>query len=815
MQRLRLGPLLPLAILLSYPIVLNSQSLDPSNKGNNPRQQPVQHHQEQHQYQQQQQERQINDDLLARVESHLRPLLSQIDSELFVTQLGGASEIYNSGDLLAALPVVNDGIAGSRFYLGEEGVDLGWEYGLVNLAAFLAQCMKETIQYDACDENNWDVVNNVYPLANACGQLGQSYQDYACPPGEEHMQCNVDPGMRIEATTHAKWYGAPPGLFCAPRADYPWVGIWDYNYWCNNPWGNPPEVCSDYDGQKAGRFDNSVSVASRGGRTDVEGCCWWGRGVIQTTGLCNFGKLNYYLGARAAAEGRDAKYPNIDFCKTPDKICSSDEHTELKWIAGFFYWMKDVQNYNDDGWYYETELHKFVNSGMKDDSFIDAISGIVNRGCHNPPCATGEVDGLLDRRANFHKVLAVFKLPSSSARPPSTLPPVPVPSSMSLPSLPFNTGDPALLSDLNGFLQSLNSHRSTLEKNILSYQSLEGAMVLSDIYTFDSLIESVAHAHVYGHAGNKFYIGPAKISNIEDDQSTADLRYGLVNIAAFLALSQTESISNNACDEYHMDSIDGKFPISNSCGQFGNNYQDYTCSDMAEKAMECPVSPDMDVTAVSSGRYASNPNYGHRPNFYCGPGEWFTGAYHPDLMFLQEGPFANRAGRTNVKSCCFWGRGALMTKGVCMLGKLNHHLGAGAARDGRASIFPDIDFCANPGDICSKIRKYPTIIWDIAFFEWIERIQTYDDGDFNYIKRLHEFADGGMSDFTFIIKVSKILKEPANARGTISFSDQKRSQLYFEHLLEYLQLKDAPPSLDSLFRRNSSPRQQTTGHSLW
>ena len=42
--------------------------------------------------------------------------------------------------------------------------------------------------------------------------------------------------------------------------------------------------------------------------------------------------------------------------------------------------MKDVQAYNEDGWFYKTELHKFVNSGMTDMSFIDAISGIVNRG---------------------------------------------------------------------------------------------------------------------------------------------------------------------------------------------------------------------------------------------------------------------------------------------------------------------------------------------------------------------------------------------------------------------------------------------------
>merc|ERR1712060_718762 len=57
------------------------------------------------------------------------------------------------------------------------------------------------------------------------------------------------------------------------------------------------------------------------GRTDLEGCCWWGRGVIQTTGVCNFGKLNYYLGKRAAAEGRDALFPQIDFCTNPNSIC--------------------------------------------------------------------------------------------------------------------------------------------------------------------------------------------------------------------------------------------------------------------------------------------------------------------------------------------------------------------------------------------------------------------------------------------------------------------------------------------------------------
>lgn len=264
-----------------------------------------------------------------------------------------------------------------------------------------------------------------------------------------------------------------------------------------------------------------------------------------------------------------------------------------------------------------------------------------------------------------------------------------------------------------------------------------GTMRPSDIYTFDTLVESVSYAYEIGHARKRFYIGSIKTTNSGDNrftsgdnQSTPDVRYGLVNIAAFLAISQPQSINANACDEYHLDSIDSKYAISNACGQFGEDYQEDTCSSYAEKAMECPVTTDVEATAVASGKYAKSlvregfdcdsisfalrrfifylnvlicvNQYEYRPNFYCG-NEAFTGFYDPASMFVQRGPFANRAGRTDVKSCCFWGRGALMTKGVCMLGKLNYYMGAGAAKDGRPAKFPDIDFCE--GEICKSIKQ--------------------------------------------------------------------------------------------------------------
>ena len=323
---------------------------------------------------------------------------------------GKIQSVYTFDGLVSGLKIMSSkGVAGKKFYLGKDG-RAGSLYGLVNIAAFIAQSLKETIKYNACDENSWDLVDGKYPISNACGQLGQSYQDYHCPAHEKHMECPVDPNMEITAVTHATWYGAPGPLYCKPKkSNKDWTGYWDYQFDCNNPWADPPITCDVYEGQRAGMYNNTIPVANTGGRTDVEGCCWWGRGVIQTTGICNFGKLNYFLGARAAKEGRSTPYADIDFCKNPEAICSSQKYKELKWIAGMFYWMESLQSYSERGWNYIDELHKFVDSGMTDPSFINAVSGIVNRGCHDPPCGTGEVDGVMERSGYFTTVLYVLQ----------------------------------------------------------------------------------------------------------------------------------------------------------------------------------------------------------------------------------------------------------------------------------------------------------------------------------------------------------------------------------------------------------------------
>jgi hypothetical protein len=82
----------------------------------------------------------------------------------------------------------------------------------------------------------------------------------------------------------------------------------------------------------------------------------------------------------------------------------------LKWIAELFYWMSSVQDYDQGGWNYDEQLKVFVDGGLHGDAFINSVSGIVNRGCHNPPCSTGPLDGGVERRDNFKKVLREFGL---------------------------------------------------------------------------------------------------------------------------------------------------------------------------------------------------------------------------------------------------------------------------------------------------------------------------------------------------------------------------------------------------------------------
>lgn len=385
------------------------------------------------------------------------------------------SEVYFWPDFVDSLAkVVETGINGAKFYLGDDKTDA--KIGMINAAAFIAQSMQETIQYDACDENNWSVKmpspNNslpAYPLSAACGQEGQSYGELSCSGKEKDYECPEDNTMQIMGGTHATWWGAPMPMFCAPkektgatprwnssescqkkanwlRKDKPFK-LMDFSTPTSEGWdrlfdalssdasGTTP-YCEIYEGQQGGWFTacgsdgcpNAIKMSNLNWeiKKDVEGCCWWGRGIIQTTGRCNIGLLNYALNGVSYPDGKSAKRDSTidqfgakyDFCKAPEKICTGDP--ELKWLSGLFYWVDKVQTSAADTQYQWPGYQKFLKdnaeaifsspSGKEGAQFINAASGLVNRGCPASSCSnTGPVDGLAKRQDNFLAAMCVMQ----------------------------------------------------------------------------------------------------------------------------------------------------------------------------------------------------------------------------------------------------------------------------------------------------------------------------------------------------------------------------------------------------------------------
>jgi len=296
----------------------------------------------------------------------------------------------------------NDPLSRKVFYLGDPSItDDAAAAGLINVAIFLSQAMADSISAGSCDEINTELNDDGnLPVSNSCGQYGRSYQDMRCAEEESFMECGVDAGMEVVANPNGRSSVSP--MYCGSTARYPFTASAEYI---------------------AGREPmGDVPVANWNGRTDVEGCCWWGRGTLNTKGICQYGKLNYYLGARAHQEGRPSRYPAIDFCATPQQICSAQrQDAEIEWISGLFRWIDTVQSYNSPqtGWNYIAKLHEFVAGGMVDGLFIHGVSSIVTQGCHSAPCSSSSsssgtgtmmTDGA-ERWSYFLQVIEAFGLP--------------------------------------------------------------------------------------------------------------------------------------------------------------------------------------------------------------------------------------------------------------------------------------------------------------------------------------------------------------------------------------------------------------------
>ena len=325
-----------------------------------------------------------------------------------------------------------------------EGVTNEWKKGLISLAAFLANAMVESIQYDSCDENNWQGLDGRYAISNSCGQEGYNYEDEECSLDFE-SSCPVVSSMEVTAVNGPIGYRFPPPFQCKP-------GTNDAGYWESSI------------GQLVqGSYSNVA------GRTDIEGCCWWGRGALQTRGPCSIGKINYYLGKKGADLGRETLYPNIDFCKFPEALCASADDKNLRWNAGLFEWAERVQNYNADGWNYDDELDKFIQGGMSSNDFITTVSRIVSRKCHKQGCSEFEVRMLDQRIRHFFMIINnIFELPMLLATPNPTPIPTPNPTPKPTPMTMNPTAE----------IQKTNPNESPYMPNIISTDETQNQVLV-------------------------------------------------------------------------------------------------------------------------------------------------------------------------------------------------------------------------------------------------------------------------------------------------------------------------------------------------
>jgi hypothetical protein len=349
-------------------------------------------------------------------------------------ELAYPSTIYTYEPFMQSLQTMGvDGFGTDfKFNLWEGGAK--YHYGLVNLAAFLANCMIESIEADTCDEINWQHESGRHAISNACGQESRSYQDETCDGmSEDIFSCEVVTSVQITASTNSSETSDPPPFQCKPGSGEGYYsGYWDAP---NGPFVPNTEYSNDL------------------GRTDTEGCCFWGRGALLTRGVCNIGKINYYLGKRGADLGNNTLYPTVDFCRFPEAPCAGTYTEELRWIVAFFEWAERVQRYSaPNEWQFEAKLIEFVDNGMMDDKFIDSVSRILSRGCHEYGCSEFEVRMLERRRSNFYLIIndifdmkALLNMPNANPSVYADSSPPP-PSSESHTS---NAGQPMFNTDLS------------------------------------------------------------------------------------------------------------------------------------------------------------------------------------------------------------------------------------------------------------------------------------------------------------------------------------------------------------------------------
>jgi len=333
--------------------------------------------------------------------------------------------------------------------------------------------------------------------------------------------------------------------------------------------------------------------------SNTQGCGWWGRGVIQTTGPCNFGKLQHTL-------EKDPNYKTaFNLCKTPDLICNSTKYPELKWLAGFNYWIYNIQKgtgrFNWGTWDFDTQLSNAAHpstgadcsscsyalnvsggneysivsdcytkntSGSNCDGeqpssvpatvlhynpstatptscssscwtdastndlvkFMNAASGLVNRGCPALTCNTGAVDAASGRLKYSQIVLSIL-----------------------------NKAHIAAGADVSSVLYIVEHAESEFENTIIRTYGGQGVAPVSS-YDFAGFKQALTNAIHKGLGGEYFF-------DASSNDPTSMMK-AKINLAAFLGQSMQETLQYGACDENNWTQGDAANMGIRICNQF-------------------------------------------------------------------------------------------------------------------------------------------------------------------------------------------------------------------------------------------------------
>ena len=125
----------------------------------------------------------------------------------------------------------------------------------------------------------------------------------------------------------------------------------------------------------------------------------------------------------------------------------------------------------------------------------------------------------------------------------------------------------------------------------------------------------------------------------------------------------------------------------------------------------------------------------------------------------------------------------------------SHTDGLPAIMEGRSGRY-NIDFCLHPEAICgdfeipaSEFNKFPTTIntseakYFIGLAYWVDYVQNFNWGYWNYSERLKLFLDGGMVDDTFVDEFSEIVIDSSRDGEARKANFKKALEVLFQDVI--------------------------------